>query len=66
MIDPARLDAARKAVADLTAELEDAALIASEAQSVRDFTQARKACSRLIGHLFRTRRNVDRLRRQIL
>jgi len=66
MIDPARLDAARKAFADITVELEDAALIASEAQSVRDLAQARTACNRLGVSLnaIRTRlvRLISRLR----
>ena len=66
MIDPARLGAARKAFADITVELEDAALIASEAQSVRDLAQARTACNRLGVSLnaIRTRlvRLISRLR----
>ncbi|MEQ1611526.1 MAG: hypothetical protein ABL904_02140 [Hyphomicrobiaceae bacterium] len=42
------LEAVRKTFADITGALEDAALLASEAQAAPDQVAARKSCDRLI------------------
>jgi len=65
MTNQTPLDAVHKSFADITAKLEDAALIASEAQSVPDLAKARKVCNRLRGQLTATRRHIDRLIRLI-
>jgi hypothetical protein len=61
MADPADLEVARKTFADVAADLEDAALVACEAQSVPDLARARKACQRLLRLLNVSLKRLHRL-----
>lgn len=65
MIDPARLDATRKAFADVTARLEDAAHVASEGQAVQDRVEACKICDQLIEQMNAMIQRLHRLQRRL-
>lgn len=59
------VDHARKAFADMTATLEDAALVASEGQAAPDLERARRTCDRLIAELEACLKRLQRLRRRL-
>ena len=59
------MDAARKTFADITGLLEDAALLASEAQAASSFVAARHSCDRLIVAVETCRGRLQRLQRRI-
>ena len=59
------LDAARKTFADITGLLEDAALLASEAQAAPGLVAARQSCDRLIVAVKACRGRLHRLRRRL-
>ena len=59
------VETVRKAMADLTAALEDATLIAAEGQTALDLTAARQSCNQLIEVLEACLARLHRLRRQL-
>ena len=59
------LEAARKTFADITGLLEDAALLASEAQAAPNLVAARQSCDRLIVAVETCRGRLQRLQRRI-
>ena len=59
------LDAARKTFADITGALEDAALLASEAQAAPSLVAARQSCDRLIVAVETCRGRLQRLQRRL-
>ena len=59
------LDAARKTFADITGLLEDAALLASEAQAVTSCDEGRRQCDRLFAALDGCLARLRRLRRRL-
>ncbi len=59
------LDAARKTFADITGLLEDAALLASEAQATPSLVAARQSCDRLIVAVETCRGRLLNLRRRL-
>lgn len=56
------VDEIRKAFADITAALEDAALVATDGQAVTDLANARLTCDQLIEFLESCLRRSHRLR----
>ena len=60
------LDAARKTFADITGLLEDAALLASEAQAAPSLVAARQSCDRLIVVVETCRGRLQDLRRRLV
>jgi hypothetical protein len=65
MADATRVEAARKAFALVTGVLEDASVVAADAQAVPDLAAARRSCEHLItlaegclGRLHRLRRRL--------
>ena len=59
------LEAARKTFADITGALEDAALLASEAQAAPNLVAARHSCDRLIAAVETCRGRLHDLRRRL-
>lgn len=59
------VETVRRALAELTGALEDAALIAAEGQAARDITDARQTCDRLIAALETCLGRLHRLRRRL-
>lgn len=59
------LEAARKTFADMTGALEDAALLASEAQAAPSLVAARQSCDRLIVVVEECGARLQRLRRRL-
>ena len=59
------LEAARKTFADITGLLEDAALLASEAQAAPNLVAARQSCDRLIVAVETCRDRLHNLQRRI-
>ena len=59
------LEAARKTFADITGLLEDAALLASEAQAAPNLVAARHSCDRLIAAVEICRGRLHDLRRRL-
>jgi hypothetical protein len=62
MAEPAVPDDVRERFAELTGDLEDAALIASRGQSIRTVVTARRCADRLDAALARVRSRLHRLR----
>ncbi len=60
------LDAVRKTFADITGLLEDAALLASEAQAAPGLVAARHSCDRLIVAVETCRGRLHDLRRRLV
>lgn len=60
-----RLERARKAFADLTGQLEDASLRATDGQVAPDLADARRTCDRLVAVLEPCLDRLHRLRRQL-
>ena len=58
-------EAARKTFADITGALEDAALLASEAQAASSLVAARQSCDHLIVAVEACRGRLHHLRRQL-
>ena len=65
MAKAARVEIARSAFAEITGELEDATLIAAEAQATRDLATARPTCDRLITALEACLGRLQSLRRRL-
>jgi hypothetical protein len=65
MARPARVETARRTLAELTGELEDASLIAAEGQTALDLTVARQSCDQLIEVLEACLARLHRLRRHL-
>ena len=65
MANRPKLEAARKTFADITGALEDAALLASEAQATSSLVAARYSCDRLIVAVETCRGRLDRFKRRL-
>jgi len=65
MIEATRVEAARRAFADVTGLLEDAAVVAAEGQASPDLSAARQSCDRLITLLETTLARLQQLRRRL-
>ena len=65
MANRPKLEAARKTFADVTGALEDAALLASEAQAAPSLVAACQSCDRLIIAVETCRGRLDRLKRRL-
>jgi hypothetical protein len=64
MPDP-KINEARRVFANLTGQLEDAALIASQGQGVRNLQEARRRWERLAVAIDRIGRGLQRLEKQL-
>lgn len=65
MTETARVETARKAFAEATGALEDAAIVATERQAAPDLVAARQSCDRLIDALGACLAQLQRLRRRL-
>jgi len=65
MTDTAWGERARTVFADVTGELEDAALVAAEGQTTLDLAATRQSCDRLIAALKACLRRLQWLRRRL-
>ena len=61
----AKIDGVRKDFAHLTAQLEDAALIASQGQGIRDLQEARRHWEGLVVAVDRIDRSLQRLEKRL-
>jgi hypothetical protein len=59
------LDAARRAFADISGALEDAALLACEAQAAPNYDEVRQHCDRLVAAVEDCLGRLHRLRRRL-
>jgi len=65
MAKAVRVETARKTLAELTGELEDASLIAAEGQTALHLADARRTCDRLIAALEAYLGRLQHLRRRL-
>lgn len=65
MTNSARVETARVVFAEVTGDLEDAALVAAEGQAAADFTAVLQACDRLIPLLEVCLNRLRKLRRRV-
>lgn len=65
MTETARVETARKAFAEVTGVLEDAAVMAADGQASPNLLAARQSCDRLIALLKTTLAQLQRLRRRL-
>ena len=65
MAEAVRVETVRRAFAEVTGELEDATLIATEGQATMDLVAARRSCDRLIESLESCNAQLQRLRRRL-